>query len=145
MATTPSELVDAHVDTMATRGRFADRTPWMGDLTPLRRFLRTETGGAAALVAAALAGIVWANLGRSYHEVWETPVALAVGDEGIHLSLRECVNSGLMTFFFFVVGLEARRELDLGELRERRRLVLPLLAAVGGMATAVAIYLAFNL
>ena len=145
MATTPSELVDAHVDTMATRSRFADRTPWMGDLTPLRRFLRTETGGAAALVAAALAGLVWANLGSSYHEVWETPVALAVGDEGIHLSLREWVNSGLMTFFFFVVGLEARREFDLGELRERRRLVLPLLAAVGGMAAAVAIYLAFNL
>jgi Na+/H+ antiporter NhaA len=145
MATTPSELVDAHVDTLATRGRFSDRTPWMGDLTPLRRFLRTETGGAAALVAAALTGIVWANLGSSYHEVWDTPVALAVGDEGIHLSLRECVNSGLMTFFFFVVGLEARRELDLGELRERRRLVLPLLAAVGGMTTAVAIYLAFNL
>jgi hypothetical protein len=78
-------------------------------LTRLRRFLRTETGGAAALVAVSLAGIVWANLGSSYHEVWDTPVALAVGDEGIHLSLRECVNSGLMTFFFFVVGLEPPR------------------------------------
>jgi Na+/H+ antiporter NhaA len=72
-------------------------------------------------------------------------VALTFGDDGIRLSLREWVNSGLMTFFFLVTGLEARRELDLGELRDRRRLVLPLLAAVGGMAASVAIYLAFNL
>ena len=60
------------------------------------------------------------------------------------LDLRHWVNSGLMTFFFFVVGLEARREFDLGELRERRRFALPLLASIGGMAVAVAIYLAFN-
>ena len=60
------------------------------------------------------------------------------------LELREWVNSGLMTFFFFVLGLEARREFDLGELRERRRFALPLLAGIGGMAVAVAIYLLFN-
>ena len=126
-------------------GWFAERTMWAGRLTPLRRFVRTETGGAAFLIAAALAGLVWANVGDSYQEVWDTPVAITVGEEGIHLSLREWINSGLMTFFFFVVGLEARREVDLGELRERRRLVLPLLAGVGGMAAAVAVYLAFTL
>ena len=60
------------------------------------------------------------------------------------LDLREWINSGLMTFFFFVLGLEARREFDLGELRERRRFALPALASIGGMAVAVAIYLAFN-
>ncbi len=125
-------------------GWFVERTMWADRLTPLRRFVRTETCGAAVLIAAALAGLVWANLGGSYQEVWDTPVAVTFGEEGIHLSLREWVNSGLMTFFFFVIGLEARREFDLGELRERRRLVLPLLAAVGGMAAAVAIYLAFN-
>ena len=64
---------------------------------------------------------------------------------GPRLPLREWVNSGLMTFFFFVLGLEARRELDLGELRERRRLALPVLAAIGGMGAAIAIYLLFNL
>ena len=64
---------------------------------------------------------------------------------GSELTLREWVNSGLMTFFFFVLGLEARREFDLGDFRERRRLVLPLLASAGGMGAAVAIYLAFNL
>ena len=126
-------------------GWFSERTAWVGRLTPLRRFVRTETGGAAVLVAAVLAALVWANVGSSYQGVWETPVALTFGDDGIRLSLREWVNSGLMTFFFLVTGLEARRELDLGELRERLRLVLPLLAAVGGMAASVAIYLAFNL
>src|SRR5688572_6910119 len=126
-------------------GWFSERSAWVGRLTPLRRFVRTETGGAAVLVAAVLAALAWANAGSSYQEVWETPVALTFGDDGIRLSLREWVNSGLMTFFFLVTGLEARRELDLGELRERLRLVLPLLAAVGGMAASVAIYLAFNL
>src|ERR671915_1830274 len=125
-------------------GWFSERTAWLGRLTPLRRFVRTETGGAAVLIAAVLAALVWANVGSSYH-VWETTVAVTFGDDGIHLSLREWVNSGLMTFFFLVTGLEARRELDLGELRERRRLVCPLLAAVGGMAASVGIYLAFNL
>ena len=126
-------------------GSFSERTAWVGRLTPLSRFVRTETGGAAVLVVAVLAALVWANVGSSYQEVWETPVALTFGDNGVRLSLREWVNSGLMTFFFLVTGLEARREIDLGELRERRRLVLPLLAAVGGMAASVAIYLADSL
>jgi Na+/H+ antiporter NhaA len=114
--------------------------------TPLRRFLRTETGGAAVLLAAALAALVWVNVhASSYESLWETTLSIDIGGAGVSLSLREWVNSGLMTFFFFVVGLEARREFDLGELRERRRLALPLLASVGGMAVAVTIYLAFNL
>jgi Na+/H+ antiporter NhaA len=113
--------------------------------TPLRRFLRTETGGAAVLLAAALTALVWVNVhASSYESLWETMLSIDIGGAGVSLSLREWVNSGLMTFFFFVVGLEARREFDLGELRERRRLALPLLASVGGMAVAVTIYLAFN-
>ena len=83
--------------------------------------------------------------GSSYDSLWGTTLSIDLGGEGISLDLREWVNSGLMTFFFFVVGLEARREFDLGELRERRRFALPLLAGIGGMAVAVAIYLAFNL
>ena len=114
--------------------------------TPLREFLRTETGGAAFLLGAAVAALVWVNVhAASYEDFWETTLSIELGGAGISLDLREWVNSGLMTFFFFVVGLEARRELDLGELRERRRFLLPLLAALGGMAMAVAIYLAFNL
>jgi Na+/H+ antiporter NhaA len=80
----------------------------------------------------------------SYDSLWGTMLSVDLGGAGIELDLRQWVNSGLMTFFFFVVGLEARRELDLGELRERRRFVLPLLASIGGMAAAIAIFLAFT-
>jgi Na+/H+ antiporter NhaA len=80
----------------------------------------------------------------SYDSLWGTTLSIDIGGSGVALDLRHWVNSGLMTFFFFVVGLEARREFDLGELRERRRFALPLLAGIGGMAVAVAIYLAFN-
>lgn len=113
--------------------------------TPLREFLRTETGGAAVLLAAAAAALVWVNVdASSYDSLWRTKLSIDVGDAGVALDLRNWVNSGLMTFFFFVVGLEARRELDLGELRERRRFALPLVAGIGGMVGAVGIYLAFN-
>src|SRR4029078_13294437 len=71
-------------------------------------------------------------------------VAVGGAHTGVALDLRDWVNSGLMTFFFFVVGLEARREFDLGELRERRRLTLPVVAGLGGAFCAVAIYLAIN-
>jgi Na+/H+ antiporter NhaA len=125
---------------------FSGKTAWARSLeTPLREFLRTETGGAAVLLAAAVAALVWANVdASSYDSLWSTTLSIDVGGAGVALDLRHWVNSGLMTFFFFVVGLEARREFDLGELRERRRFALPLLAGIGGMAVAVAIYLAFN-
>jgi Na+/H+ antiporter NhaA len=113
--------------------------------TPLRNFLRTETGGAAVLLAGAVAALVWVNIdASSYDSLWRTKLSIDLGGAGVSLDLRHWVNSGLMTFFFFVVGLEARREIDLGELRERRRFALPLVAGIGGMVVAVGIYLAFN-
>ena len=107
---------------------FSARTAWARSLaTPLREFLRTETGGAAVLLAAAVAALVWANVdASSYDALWETTLSIRSATAGVALDLRDWVNSGLMTFFFFVVGLEARREFDLGELRERRRFALPL-------------------
>jgi len=125
---------------------FTGRTAWARSIqTPLREFLRTETGGAAVLLAAAAAALVWVNADAgSYERVWSTRLALELGRWGVALDLRGWVNSGLMTFFFFVVGLEARREFDLGELRERRRFALPLLAGCGGALAAIGIYLAFN-
>ena len=97
------------------------------------------------MLAGTVAALAWANIDlSSYERVWTMLLSIHVGDTGVVLDLRHWVNSGLMTIFFFVVGLEARRELDLGELRERRRFVLPFLAALGGIAAAVAIYLAFN-
>ena len=73
-----------------------------------------------------------------------TKLSITIGGGGISADLRHWVNEGLMTFFFLVVGLEAKRELDMGELRERRRLAIPVFAALGGMTVPVAIYLAFN-
>jgi Na+/H+ antiporter NhaA len=122
------------------------RTPWtwVRD-TPVRRFLRTETGSAAVLLLATLLALGWANMDDgSYRDFWGTELSLRVGDWSLSQDLHGWVNNGLMTFFFFVIGLEARREIDLGELRERRRVTLPLLAGVGGMLLAVLGYLAVN-
>jgi Na+/H+ antiporter NhaA len=127
-------------------GRFSGRTAWARNLqTPLRTFLRTETGSAAILLVATLAALAWVNLDRaSYEAVWSTDLSIRIGGAGIEHDLRHWVNSGLMTLFFLVVGLEARREFDLGELRERRRMTLPLVAGVTGMLVPVAIYLILN-
>jgi Na+/H+ antiporter NhaA len=126
---------------------FTERTAWARNLAaPVRDFLSTEAGGAVALLGAALAALVWANSPwpDSYESFWSTTLSIRVGDEGISMELRRWVSEGLMAFFFLVVGLEARRELDLGSLRERRRITLPLFAALGGMTVPVLIYLAFN-
>ncbi len=108
-----------------------------------RRLLGSEAAGAVVLLVAVAAALVWAGVDvSSYDAVWRTTLAVRIGGEGLELTLREWVNSGLMAFFFLVVGLEARREFDLGELRERRRLVLPLLAGLAGMGVPVGIFLA---
>jgi Na+/H+ antiporter NhaA len=122
------------------------RTAWSRNVgTPLREFLGTETGGAVFLLAATIAALVWVNVdASSYADVWSTNLSIRIGSAGISQDVQHWVNDGLMTFFFFVVGLEARREFDLGELRERRRFALPLLAGLGGMLVPVGIYLAIN-
>ena len=124
----------------------AGRTAWARHLgAPVREYLRTENGGALCLLAATIAALIWANVDQgSYESLWTTDLSVRLGDAGISLDLRGWVNQGLMVLFFFVVGLEARREFDLGELRERRRIALPVFAAIGGMAVAIAIYLAIN-
>src|SRR3954471_11000639 len=123
------------------------RTAWARNLAaPVRDFLTTETGSAIVLLAAAVAALFWANSPwpDSYESFWTTKLSIRLGSEGISLDLRHWVNEGLMTFFFLVVGLEAKRELDTGELRERRRLAIPVVAAAGGITVPIAIYLAFN-
>jgi Na+/H+ antiporter NhaA len=127
----------------AIASRFSGRTAWARNLeAPLRDFLRTETGSAAFLLAGAVCALIWANIGTSYERVWTTSLSVLVGGSGVTLDLRHWVNSGLMTLFFFVVGLEARREFDLGELRDRRRLLLPVVAGICGMIVPVLIFLA---
>ncbi len=120
-------------------------TPWRREFaTPVRAFLRTESGSAGILVAAIALGLVWANLGDSYEQVWTTPFGFRLGDSSLTRELRTWVNSGLMTFFFLVVGLEARREIDLGDLRDRSRFLLPVAAGLFGMVVPVGLYLALN-
>src|SRR5919108_413599 len=128
------------------RPGFTERTAWMRHLqTPLRQFLRTETSSAVLLLGAVVAALAWANIDHSaYEDLWNTRLSISVGDSGISQDLRHWINNGLMTFFFFVVGLELRREFDIGELRERTRLTLPVLAGLGGMALPALIFLAFN-
>jgi Na+/H+ antiporter NhaA len=134
-----------------TQSRSSESVEWRATTsvqnprTPLREFLRTETGSAAVLLAATVAALAWANIGASsYATVWSTLASVSVGHTGVSLDLRGWVNSGLMTFFFLVVGFEARREFDIGELRERSRLLLPLSAGLGGTLVPVGIYLSLN-
>ena len=138
----PSAAAEAEETPRALAGR----TAWARNLeAPLRDFLRTQSGSAVILLACALAALVWMNIDAgSYNRVWQTTLSIRIGGGGISQDLRQWVNDGLMTLFFFVVGLEARREFDLGELRDRRRLALPLLAGLGGMVVPVAIYLLIN-
>jgi Na+/H+ antiporter NhaA len=121
-------------------------TAWTGSgRTPLRQFLRTETGSATILVGATLAALIWCNVADgSFDTFWAARLSARVAGHGIDMNLREFVNSGLMALFFLVVGLEARREWDMGELRVRSRVTLPFLAGLGGMLVPIAIYLALN-
>src|SRR3954462_10557622 len=131
----------------AARDAFTGHTAWARNLAaPVRDFLSQETGGAVVLLAAAAAALIWANSpwSDSDESFWTTKISITLGSNGISLDLRHWVNEGLMTFFFLVVGLEARRELHTGELRERQRLALPVAAALGGMAVPIVIFLAFN-
>jgi Na+/H+ antiporter NhaA len=122
------------------------RTAWeRGRQTPLRQFLRTETGSAAVLLAATIAALAWANADpSSYNACWRTELSVRIGVTGLSDDLLGWVNSGLMAFFFLVAGLEARREFDMGELRERQRLALPVVVGIGGMIVPIGIYLAIN-
>ncbi len=143
---TPFAKLARMVETDVSTSPFSGRTAWTRNLqTPLRAYLNTETGSAAVLLGAILVALVWANVDHaSYERVWTTTLSIRFGPHGISMDLRGWINSGLMALFFFVIGLEARREFDLGELRERRRVGLPLMAGLGGMVVPVLIYLAIN-
>jgi len=113
---------------------------------PVTQFLRTEAAGGVALMIAAALALLWANgpLGDSYTDLWSTDLSVSLQSIHLDLSLQEWVNTGLMTVFFFVVGLEIKRELVTGDLSDVRTAMVPIIAAAGGMITPAAIYLAFN-
>jgi NhaA family Na+:H+ antiporter len=112
---------------------------------PLRRFVAVEAAGGAVLVAAAAAALVWANVWpASYTSVWSTDVRIEVGNYEYSGDLVHLVNDLLMGLFFFVVGMEIKRELVHGELRDRRTVALPAIAALGGMFVPALIFLSIN-
>jgi len=114
--------------------------------TPLRSFLTTEAGSAGLLLVASVAALAWANSpwSETYESLWSTEAAVRLGDARLAMDLRHWINDGLMALFFFVVGLEVRRELSVGELTDRRRVMLPAIAAAGGLVLPVLLYLALN-
>lgn len=102
-------------------------------------------GGIVLLVCAAIA-MAWANSpwAHSYHALWETPLTLAAGQSGARLTLHQVINDGLMAVFFFLVGLEIKREVLVGELASLRQAALPVSAALGGMAVPALLFLTVN-
>ncbi|TVR22120.1 MAG: Na+/H+ antiporter NhaA [Ilumatobacter sp.] len=116
-------------------------------IRPLADFLRRQAGAAALLIVAAGIAMVWANSPwwETYGEFWERELAFTFDGTTLSLSLRDWVNDGLMTLFFFVVGLEIKREVTQGELREFRHAAVPIIGAVGGMVVPAVLFLALNI
>ncbi|HEY1282326.1 MAG TPA: Na+/H+ antiporter NhaA [Acidimicrobiales bacterium] len=113
---------------------------------PVARFMHVEAAGGIVLALATAVALVWANSPwqDSYHTLWHTELSIGIGNRVLSEDLEHWVNDGLMVLFFFVVGLEIKREWVTGELRDRRAAVLPGLAALGGMVVPAAVYLVVN-
>jgi NhaA family Na+:H+ antiporter len=109
-------------------------------------FFKNEASSSILLLLSSFAAIIWANssLAPGYHELLHTPITLGLGAHQITKTLVHWINDGLMTFFIFVVGLEIKREILIGELSSRKNALLPVVGALGGMLVPGAIYLAFN-
>jgi NhaA family Na+:H+ antiporter len=121
-------------------------TPIERATLPVRRLLHKAPAAGLVLLACAAIAMVWANspFSHSYHALWETPIALGVGSWSAALSLHAVINDGLMAVFFFLVGLEIKREVLVGELASVRKAALPVAAALGGMVVPALLFLAFN-
>lgn len=105
-------------------------------------FFHSETYAAFALISATLIALLWANFGgESYSHFWHTEAGFDIAGMSLHFTFHEWVDEGLMTFFFFMVGLDVRRDLTLGELRNPRNAILPAAAAIGGLLIPALIYI----
>ena len=135
----PGETLLLRVPWSRSQGAIARRV-----VQPLQSFLEAEAASAVLLVVAAVVAIVWANSPwrAGYEQLWATDVELRLGAFALEGDLRAVVNEGLMSLFFLVVGLEVKRELLTGELRDRRAAFLPIVGALGGMVVPAALYLA---
>jgi NhaA family Na+:H+ antiporter len=123
------------------------RTPIAQIVGPFQQFARAQTSQGILLLLCTVVALAWANSpwGHSYDSLWHTEIALQVGSRALEKSLLHWINDGLMVIFFFVVGLEIKREVLAGELASVRKATLPIAAAAGGMLVPALIYVAFNL
>ena len=113
---------------------------------PVARFLHVEAAGGILLLIATAAALIWVNVASgSFERFWSTEISFVFGDFELSEHLLDWVNDGLMTVFFFVVGLEIKREMVTGQLRDRRAAMFPVIAALGGMVVPAGIYLSLNL
>jgi NhaA family Na+:H+ antiporter len=127
--------------------RYADPSTRAGRVfTPFREFTRTEVSGGILLFIATVIALIWANSpwGDSYADFWHTVVSLEAGGYGLSKTLAHWINDGLMVIFFFVVGLEIKREVVVGELASPRQAALPIAAAFGGAVIPALIFFALN-
>ncbi|MFA9400581.1 MAG: Na+/H+ antiporter NhaA [Acidobacteriota bacterium] len=109
-------------------------------------FIRSEVAGGAVLLVAVIIALIWANapFGESYTSFWHTELTIGVGEFSITEDLQHWVNDGLMAIFFFVVGLEIKRELTVGELNSRKKASLPIIAALGGVILPALVFISLN-
>ncbi len=115
-------------------------------LAPFNRFAAIESASGLVLIGCAVVALIWANSpwGATYGSLWHMPIKLGVRDLSIDMSLQHWVNDALMVIFFFLVGLEIKRELLIGELASIRSALLPIVAAIGGIVVPAAIYSVIN-
>ncbi|MFZ1518839.1 MAG: Na+/H+ antiporter NhaA [Ignavibacteriaceae bacterium] len=114
---------------------------------PIQNFLHQQASGGILLIIATVIALAWANspFAESYYHLWHTYIKIDVGGIGFNYSLHHWINDGLMVIFFFVVGLEIKREMLVGELSSAKKAALPIAAALGGMIFPALIYTVFNL
>ncbi|KFA93703.1 Na+/H+ antiporter NhaA, partial [Archangium violaceum] len=115
-------------------------------VAPVQAFFKLEASGGILLALCAVVAMLWANSpwADTYTALFDAPLAVGSGSPLFHFTFREFINDGLMTIFFFLVGMEIKRELAAGELRTLSKALLPLIAAVGGMVVPAALYAALN-
>ena len=113
---------------------------------PLHRFASIPSSSGIVLLAVTVVALVWANSpwAASYHHLWESPVGVTLGSWVVNTTLHHLINDGLMVVFFFLVGLEIKREFIAGELRSAKTAALPMVAALGGMVVPALIYFSLN-
>ena len=124
-----------------------NKTPIEKLTYPIQEFLHQQASGGILLIIATVIALAWANspFAESYYHLWHTYIKIDVGGVGLNYSLHHWINDGLMVIFFFVVGLEIKREMLVGELSSAKKAALPIAAALGGMIFPALIYTMFNL